>query len=255
MITRRRWIGYLVTVLVVATVLSGCVNNETEGDQLITTPPSRIQLPTLIPRVSPTIQPSIQPTIQPSPTPIDLGSFFDSDLDLWAGPIEVPLKLQIPALKVNAPVLGVGLTSDNKMDSPKGSIGDPIWHTAFWYRGSGIPGVPGTATITGHVNDPLGRSEIFANLEDLQPGDLVIVHYSSLKIDIRFIVDEIKVYSIQESSDPEVLAKIFGSGPVKGTGPQPSSDGYSHLTLITCAGNIVNGEFDHHTVVFTTREK
>lgn len=253
MISRHSWLGYLFTVLVIATILAGCVNIETGEEVHPKTPPSRIQLPTLLPRISPSIQPTIKPTIQPTPTPVVLGPLFDSDLDLWADPIEVPLKLQIPSLKVNAPVIAVGLTSDNKMDSPKGPIGDPIWHTAFWYRGSGIPGEPGIATITAHVNDPLGRHEIFAKLEDLEPGDLVIVHYTSLKIDIRFIVDEVKVYSTQESSDPEVLAKIFGTGPISGTGPQPSPDGSAHLTLITCAGNIVNGEFDHHTVVYTTR--
>lgn len=141
------------------------------------------------------------------------------------------------------------------MDGPKGPIDDPIWHTAFWYRGGGIPGEVGTATIAGHVNDPLGRPEIFARLEDLQPGDLIIVRYTSPNIDIHFRVDQVKVYSTQESSDPEILTQIFGAGPVAGTEPQPSSDGLSHLTLITCAGDIVDGRFDRHTVVYTTRSK
>jgi sortase (surface protein transpeptidase) len=167
----------------------------------------------------------------------------------------VPLELLIPSLDVDAPMLGVGLTSENEMDAPKGPIGDPVWHTAFWYRGSGIPGEPGTATIAGHVNDPLGRPEIFAHLQDLQPGDLIIIHYTTSNIDIRFIVDQIVVYSIQESSDPAVLSQIFGVGTVVGTGPQPTLDGLSHLTLITCAGNIVNGQFDHHMVVYATRSQ
>jgi hypothetical protein len=169
-----------------------------------------------------------------------------------AGPIDVPLELQIPSLKVNAPVLGVGLTSKNAMDAPKGPIGDPVWHMAYWYRGSGIPGEPGTAAIAGHINDPLGRPEIFASLDDLQTGDLIIVHYTTTDIDILFIVDQTMVYSTKESSDPAVLAQIFGAGPVDGTGPQPALDGLSHLTLITCAGNIVDGQFDHHTVVYAT---
>jgi sortase (surface protein transpeptidase) len=141
------------------------------------------------------------------------------------------------------------------MDAPKGPIGDPVWHSAFWYRGSGLPGESGTATIAGHVNDPLGRSEIFANLQDLQPGDLIIIHYTESNIDIAFTVDQVKVYSLQESSDPAVLAQIYGTGPVSGTAPQPALDGLSHLTLITCAGYIVNGQFDHHVVVYATQSK
>lgn len=235
-------------------MLAGCVNQETEGTPP-TPSPSPVLVPSEQPTTQPTIQPSIQPTVQPTPTPFVLGPLIDSDLDPRAGPVDLPLELQIPSLEVNAPVAGVGLTSEGLMDGPKGPIDDPIWHTAFWYRGGGIPGEIGTATIAGHVNDPLGRPEIFAHLEDLQPGDLIIVRYTTPNIDIRFRVDQVKIYSTQESSDPEVLTQIFGAGPVAGTEPQPSSDGLSHLTLITCAGDIVNGRFDRHTVVYTTRTK
>ena len=141
------------------------------------------------------------------------------------------------------------------MDAPKGRIGDPIWGTAFWYRGSSIPGEVGTATIAGHVNDPFGIPQIFAHLQDLHPGDLIIVHVKNTTVDIRFMVDQVKVYTLQESSDPAVLKKIFGAGPISGTIPQPSLDGLSHLTLITCSGNFDNGQFDHHTVVYATLSK
>ncbi len=244
LIRRRSSLGCLATVLVIAVVLAGCGNKET-GEAQPVPPPSPMPMPLT----------SVQPTVQPTPTLFVLGPLIEPDLDLKAGPVEVPLELQIPSLKVNAPVLGVGLTSQNVMDSPKGPIGDPIWHAAFWYRGGGIPGAVGTATIAGHVNDPLGQPEIFAHLQDLHPGDLIIIHLKSTDIDIRFIVNQTKVYSVQQSSDPAVLTQIFGAGPLAGTGPQPAPDGLSHLTLITCAGYIVNGEFDHHTVVYATRSK
>jgi hypothetical protein len=60
------------------------------------------------------------------------------------------------------------------------------------------------------------------------------------------------LYSIEESSDPAVLAQIFGPGPA-GIGPQLAADGLARLTLVTCAGYIVNGQFDHHVVVYATR--
>jgi hypothetical protein len=201
------------------------------------------------------LSPTNLPTVRPKPTQFVLGPLIESDLDLYAGPVSVPLEIKIPSLKVDAPILAVGLTSDNKMDSPKGPIGDPVWGTAFWYRGGGIPGAVGTATIAGHVDDPLGGPEIFAHLGDLHPGDLIIVQLSNTGIDIRFTVTETKVYSVQQSTDPAVLTQIFGAGPVAGTAPQPAPDGLSHLTLITCAGYIVKGEFDHHTVVYATRSQ
>jgi hypothetical protein len=180
---------------------------------------------------------------------------FDPALDLRTGPVVVPLELQIPSLNVNAPVLGVGLTSGNVMAAPKGPIGDPVWHTAFWYRGGGIPGDVGTATIAGHVTNLLGNLEIFGHLHDLHPGDLIIVHNTTSNTDIRFIVDHVKVYSIDDSFNLVLLTQIYGVGPVAGNGPQPALDGLSHLTLITCAGTFVKGHFDHRTVVYATRSQ
>jgi hypothetical protein len=240
------WLSCFMTILVITTVLAGCDNTETE-EALVLPPPSLV----LLTSVQPTVQPTVAPTIMLTPTLEILGPDY-LNIDIKAGPIDLPLELQIPSLKVNAPMLGVGLTSGNLMDAPKGPIDDPIWHKAYWYRGSGIPGEPGTATIAGHVTNHTGP-EIFANLEDLNPGDLIIIHIKDSTVDIRFVVDQVEIYSIEESSDPAILTKIFGSGPLAGTGPQPAPDGLSHLTLVTCAGGITGGAFNHHTVVYATR--
>lgn len=242
-LTRRTVRAWLAAILVIAAVLAGCANKQETGQTQQESAPSPV----------PISSDQAPVVVQPTPTQFRLGQLFESNIDLWEGPVPLPLELQIPALDITAPMLGVGLTAGNAMDSPKGPIGDPIWESAFWYRGSGIPGEPGVATIAAHVNDPLGRSEVFSDLEDLKPGDLIIIHLKNTTVDIRFIVDQVKVYSTQESSDPLVLTQIYGAGPVNGTAPQPSADGLAHLTLITCAGYIVNGEFDHHTVVFATR--
>ena len=174
-------------------------------------------------------------------------------LDLLAGPVDLPLELQIPALKVNALVLGVGMNSQHVMDSPTGPLTDPVWQKAFWYRGSGVPGDSGTAAFAGHVNDTRGRPAVFAHLMNLQPGDLIVVHNLQTGLDIDFSVMRLAVYSRKQAADPEVLAQVYGPGPVAGKGPQPATDGLSHLTLITCVGDFVGGSFDHRLVVFATR--
>jgi hypothetical protein len=243
-------------ILVLVTALAGCRNNK-ESVEVETVPPQTLvqAQPGQSTPESPADPTTPQPIIQPTPTIFTFWPLVDKNLDLRAGPVSVPLELEIPALDVKAPVMGVGLNADNVMDSPKGPIGDPIWHAAYWYRGGGIPGDVGTATIAGHVNDPLGNPEIFARLEDLKPGDEVIIRLNQTTLEIRFIVNEVNVYSVKESSDPAVLEKVYGIGPVTGREPQPSPDGLSHLTLITCAGNIVNGRFDHHVVVYATRSE
>jgi sortase (surface protein transpeptidase) len=138
------------------------------------------------------------------------------------------------------------------MDAPMGSANDPVWQRAFWYRGSGTPGNASTATIAGHVDDVLGRPALFARLKDLRPGDSIAVRDTRSGIDVDFVVTETVTYTLKQTLDPAVLAKIYGVGPVTGQGPQPSADGLSHLTLITCTGNWLNriGTFDHRVAVY-----
>ena len=150
-------------------------------------------------------------------------------------------------------MLGIGITSQNEMDAPKGPNGGPVWKAAFGYRGSGIAGGSGTTAIAGHVDDPLGRPAIFARIQDLRLNDLIVVHDTRSGLDIRFVVTQTETYCIQQTADPSVLGQIDGAGPVSGKVPQPAPDGLSHLTLITCSRYVVNGSFDHHVVVFATR--
>ena len=176
-------------------------------------------------------------------------------LSLLAGPVDVPLELRIPSLQVSAPVVGVGITAQNIMDAPKGSIGDPVWQKVFWYRGSGIPGDSGTATFAGHVNDVLGQPAVFARIGELRPGDRVVVHDTRSGREVLFLVTLTTIYSLQQAADPSVLRQVYGSGPVDGRGPQPASDGLSHLALVTCTGDFVAGSYDHRLVVYATQNK
>lgn len=239
-----------------AAVLAGCAGppagETTPAPSLSTSVPLSAQLSTQ-PADQPTPQPQVQPAAAPTDGPWVPGPLIEPGLDLRAGPVDVPLELRIPSLQVSAAVTGVGINALNEMDAPKGPIDDPLWQKAFWFRGSGIPGESGTATFAGHVNDPLARPGVFARLADLRPGDLVYVNDIRSDRDIQFTVTRIEIYSLEQAADLAVLAQIYGAGPVSGQGPQPSPDGQSHLTLVTCAGDIVNGAFDHAVVVFATR--
>lgn len=196
-----------------------------------------------------TLTPLTPPT--PTPSPSILGSDYDPAMDIHAGPVALPLEIQIPILDVEAPILAVGLTKDNNMDAPKGAYGDPNWSSTFWFRGSAIPGEPGTATIAGHVNGLLGEPETFARIRRLKPGDLIIIKDKNSDNALYFVVDEVKKYSMAELIEPAVADRIFG-GSLGSDGQTRLTDGKSHLTLITCIGNYKNGEFDHRTIVFST---
>jgi Sortase domain len=177
----------------------------------------------------------------------------DKGLSLRAGPVVVPLVLRMPAIGVDAPMVGVGITSENAMDAPEGDLGDPVWQQAFWYRGSAIPGALSTALIAGHIDGPGGSPAIFGHLDALRPGDLIVVHDTRTGLDVRFAANESTTYSLAEAAEPAVLTRIYGDGPVAGKWAVPSKDGLSHLTLITCAGTFRNGTHDHRLAVFATR--
>ncbi len=257
----RRSFHRLVVGLMVTAVLGACTYNELGGGQFdshLAGLPSVSFQPVSFQPVS--FQPvSFQPvSFQPIPRPTVPAvpeSLFNPALDLRAGPVAVPLELRIPSLQLIAPILGVGITAQNVMDAPKGVAADPVWQTAFWYRGSGVPGHVGTATLAGHVDDLLGRPALFARLGDLRTGDLIVVHDLRNGHDTRFIVEKTEIYSARQAADPAILAQIYGHGPVSGQGPQPAPDDLAHLTLITCAGRFVNGVFDHRLVVYATRSQ
>ncbi|MBP7964067.1 MAG: sortase [Caldilineaceae bacterium] len=211
--------------------------------------------PTVNPTVYPTITPTVKPLAEPTAPPLVLEPLFNPALDLSVGPVAVPLELRIPSLQLVAPILGVGITAQNVMDAPKGPAADPVWQTAFWYRGSGIPGEVGTATLAGHVDDLVGRPALFARLGDLRVGDLIVVHDARTGQDARFIVEKSETYSTRQAADPAILAQIYGHGPASGQEPQPAPDGLAHLTLITCAGDFVDGTFDLRLVVYAARSQ
>ncbi len=206
--------------------------------------PTPISQPTLLARMSIQVAAPLQ-----IPGPLVVPS-----LSLLSDPVDVPLEIQIPALKIKAPVLGVGLTVANAMASPFGSYADdPVWQTVFWYRGGAIPGDVGTATFAGHFDDTLGRPAVFAFLSELRRGDLVIVRDKRSGLDIPFLVTETKTYTNSESADPAILSRVFGSKSVNGAESQIVSDQISHLTLITCDGAWIKGSFNSHLVVYAIR--
>jgi hypothetical protein len=180
-------------------------------------------------------------------------ALFSYGLDVRAGPVPVPLKLQIPSLNVDASVLGVGVTPGDVMDAPQGPVNDPVWQEAFWYRGSAVPGVISTALIAGHIDGPRGTEAVFGHIDRLRSGDAIIIHDTRSGLDVRFAVTGSTSFSLDQTADRSVLTRIYGVGPVAGTTPQRSADGLAHLTLVTCAGTFRNGTHDHRLVVFATR--
>src|SRR5215207_5505719 len=91
----------------------------------------------------------------------------------------VPARLIIPSLEINAPIEAVGQDEEMSMAAPS-SV-----ETVAWYNVGPQPGEPGNAVMAGHLDDMRGRPAVFWRLDELQPGDEIIVRFSN-KEEFRF---------------------------------------------------------------------
>ncbi|MBK5215431.1 MAG: class F sortase [Candidatus Pacebacteria bacterium] len=144
-----------------------------------------------------------------------------------------PVRIKIPSIKVNAIVENVGLTLDGAVDAPVGP------DNTGWWNGGPIPGAIGNAIIDGHSGWRNNIPAAFDDLKNLKKGDKIYVT-SSTGITSTFIVRELKIYDRND----EALDVFI------------SSDGKSHLNLITCTGiwNVVEKGRESRVVVFSDLE-
>jgi LPXTG-site transpeptidase (sortase) family protein len=88
-------------------------------------------------------------------------------------PIENPTRIVIPALKVDAKMIKVGVRNDGS-----GSMEVPPYGLAAWFRYGPAPGEAGPAVIIGHV-DSQSKPDVFNKLKDLKVGDQIMVYDKS----------------------------------------------------------------------------
>ena len=146
--------------------------------------------------------------------------------------LTIPTRIKIPAINVSSPILSVGLTDDGAMAVPKRP------DEAAWFNLGPRPGEAGSAVISGHYGWKNNIPAAFDNLYKLKKGDQVYVE-DERGVTTIFVVREAKVYGeSQNASD------VFGS-----------SDGKSHLNLITCAGvwDKTQKSYSNRIVVFADK--
>lgn len=125
-----------------------------------------------------------------------------------------PLRVRIPAIGVNAPVVDVGLDADGSVQVP------PLdnHNLLGWYKYGPTPGQHGASVILGHVDSVTGAS-VFFNLKNLHKGDKVYVTLADGKT-ATFAVDGLQ--NAQKTTFP--TEAVYGKL------------GYPGLRLITCGG-------------------
>lgn len=147
-------------------------------------------------------------------------------------PVETPVRISIPSVHVDAAIEKVALTPDGSMDVPK----EPA--NAGWYELGPRPGEVGAAVLAGHVDWYDGVTGVFADLHEVEPGD-IIVTTDEAGNEARFVVRESKTYAADA-----VATDVF-----------VSTDGAAHLNLITCIGDwdTTQGQYTERLVVFADK--
>jgi len=140
-----------------------------------------------------------------------------------------PVRISIPAIRVDATLVKLGLTTAGALAVPTTAM------TAGWYTGSPVPGRVGPAVIAGHVHWS-GIPAVFAHLADLAPGDRIAVLRSDAST-ATFTVDRVATYA--KTRFPTAL--VYGSLDHPG------------LRLITCGGyDPVARAYQANVIVFAT---
>lgn len=146
---------------------------------------------------------------------------------------EIPLRIKIPSINIDAIIESVGMASDGLMDVPQKQ--DDV----AWFNLGPRPGENGNAVIDGHSGWKDNRPAVFDNLSKLKIGDKIYVE-DNRGVTTTFAVRKIQVYN-PNGDDSDVFS---------------SNDGLSHLNLITCSGtwNIAEQTHSQRLVVFTDKE-
>ncbi|MGW7402528.1 class F sortase [Streptomyces sp. NPDC054833] len=144
-------------------------------------------------------------------------------------PFAAPDRVRIPSIRVDAPIISVGLDSNGWVGAPPPE--DP--NLAGWFTGAVSPGEKGTAVIVGHVDNKQGPA-VFYGLGSLKKGNRIEVARKDGKTAV------FEIYGI------EVFAKNnFPGDRVYG------SKGTPELRVITCGGGFSKQHgYDGNVVVF-----
>ncbi|MCX4766843.1 class F sortase [Streptomyces sp. NBC_01275] len=144
-------------------------------------------------------------------------------------PYSVASRVRIPAIRVDAPVMPVGLDADGWVGAPPPE--DP--NLAGWFTGAVSPGEKGTAVVVGHVDNKQGPA-VFYGLGALKKGNRVDV----ARLDGKTAVFE--VYGIE----------VFEKNNFPGDRVY-ASKGSPELRVITCGGGFSKGSgYDGNVVAF-----
>ncbi|MFI6464458.1 class F sortase [Streptomyces sp. NPDC050528] len=148
-------------------------------------------------------------------------------------PPSPPDRIRIPAIRVNAPLMGLKLTGTGSLDVPPAAKKN----LAGWYEAGTTPGETGTAVVAGHVDNADGPA-VFYDLGALKKGNTIELDRLDGSVAL-FTVDAVEVYQASRFPDqkvygaarrPELRVITCGGGYSRATGYQGNVVVFAHLS-------------------------
>ncbi|MFE0804555.1 class F sortase [Streptomyces sp. NPDC058812] len=148
-------------------------------------------------------------------------------------PPSPPDRVRIPAIGVDAPMTGLGLTPSGSLDVPPAEEEN----LAGWYEAGTTPGETGTAIVAGHVDNAEGPA-VFYRLGALEKGATIEVDRRDGGVAV-FTVDAVEAYAAKDFPDqkvygaadrPELRVITCGGDYSRSTGYQGNVVVFAHLT-------------------------
>ncbi|WP_370383669.1 class F sortase [Catenulispora sp. GAS73] len=143
----------------------------------------------------------------------------------------VPVRLQIPEIGVDTPVMSLGLAADGTVQVPPIEAKSP----AGWYDGSPTPGQTGPSVLLGHVTVGQYGDGVFLHLDRLRAGSRVVVRLQD-GVSADFTVNSVRT----------VAKDQFPTQQVYGNVNRPE------LRLITCGGPRTSDGYLDNVLVFAS---
>ncbi|MEU1555205.1 class F sortase [Streptomyces scabiei] len=143
----------------------------------------------------------------------------------------VPVRLLIPGIGVDTPLIRLGLAPDGTVEVPPITAHD----RAGWYEHSPTPGQTGPSVILGHVTVGRHGDGVFRRLATLRRGERIEARLENGTAP-RFTVDAVTT----------VAKSAFPTDEVYGNVARPA------LRLVTCGGPRTGSEYRDNVIVFAT---
>ncbi|MFC9129778.1 class F sortase [Streptomyces sp. NPDC057099] len=140
-----------------------------------------------------------------------------------------PVRLLVPAIGVDTPVIRLGLAPDGTVEVPPVTADD----RAGWYRHSPTPGRTGPSVILGHVTVGTYGDGVFRRLDRLRRGDRIVARLEN------GTAAEFAVTAVRTTPKTD-----FPADDVYGNVDRPE------LRLITCGGARTGDGYADNVIVF-----